>query len=508
MKLTSIIWKNIKLVIRSKTSALVVILGPLLLILLVGAAFNTANIYGIRVGAYSENYSELTNSIINSLVQKQYNVIKTDSKDSCIKGISTSQFHVCVVFPKNLNVESSEQIFFYVDNSRANLVYIIIETVLGQVGAKSEELSLALTTKLISVLSNTQQEASENKAVVSSLGDVVKSSSSQISEIALNLGKVDLTYDEAEFGLSAVYSAISKYEGDNSADLTSVKNTVSRTEGTVKQYIGKIKNAGLERDKAVQGLDKVKSSLLGSNVHISSLTAGLEGISKGIENIEIKEAGKIVSPIKTKIEPLVAAKTHLNYLFPTLIVLVVMFISVLLSSLMVVREKNSAAYFRNFLTPTSDVLFVFANYLSNLIIVLIQMALVFGVSIYFFRELKDSLHYIVLILLIVSTVFILLGMFIGYLFKSEETSILAAIIVGCVLLFFSNTVLPIETLPTVASKIVVYNPFVISESLFNKLILFKLNLMDVSLQIYVLLGIIAGLIILTFVTKKITKQRI
>ncbi|MBI2109847.1 hypothetical protein HYT58_01585, partial [Candidatus Woesearchaeota archaeon] len=196
MKLTSIILKNIKLIVRSKTSALVVLLGPLFLVMLVGAAFNTANIYGIRVGTYSESYSDETNSLISSLVQKQYNVIKADSKDTCIKGV----------------VQSQGEILFYVDNSRANLVYVLIENIMEQVGAKSEEISLALTSKLISVLGEVNNDASDVHGAVSTLDSNVKQSSSQVSEITLSLGKVDLTSDMNEFGFSAIYSAISQYQ--------------------------------------------------------------------------------------------------------------------------------------------------------------------------------------------------------------------------------------------------------------------------------------------------------
>ena len=59
-KLYGIIVKNIRLLLRSKSSSLIVILGPLLLVLLVGAAFNTATVYGIKVSVYSESYNSLT----------------------------------------------------------------------------------------------------------------------------------------------------------------------------------------------------------------------------------------------------------------------------------------------------------------------------------------------------------------------------------------------------------------------------------------------------------------
>ena len=44
--------------------------------MLIGAAFNTANIYGIRVGTYTESYSALTDAVIDELKTKEWLVIQ------------------------------------------------------------------------------------------------------------------------------------------------------------------------------------------------------------------------------------------------------------------------------------------------------------------------------------------------------------------------------------------------------------------------------------------------
>ena len=64
INLWEIIKKDFKLLVRSKSSALVVLLGPLLIIFLVGLAFNTSSMYNLKVSVYSESYSDLTNSVI------------------------------------------------------------------------------------------------------------------------------------------------------------------------------------------------------------------------------------------------------------------------------------------------------------------------------------------------------------------------------------------------------------------------------------------------------------
>ena len=71
-KLIEIIKKNLRLLIRSKSSALIVLFGPLLLILLISMAFNTSSLYDIKIGTYSDSYSELSNSIINNLNKNEF----------------------------------------------------------------------------------------------------------------------------------------------------------------------------------------------------------------------------------------------------------------------------------------------------------------------------------------------------------------------------------------------------------------------------------------------------
>src|SRR3989338_8262289 len=121
-KILAIIGKNFKLLTRTKSSALIIILGPLLLIMLIGAAFNTANVYGVRVGTYSSGYSTLSSSLIDELGKKKFTVEKIESQDACIESVKRGIVHVCAVFPADLSLKSGGDIVFYVDNSRMNLV--------------------------------------------------------------------------------------------------------------------------------------------------------------------------------------------------------------------------------------------------------------------------------------------------------------------------------------------------------------------------------------------------
>ena len=232
-------------------------------------------------------------------------------------------------------------------------------------------------------------------------------------------------------------------------------------------------------------------------------------INNEFNSIEIKEVSKIVSPISTEIKPITSESTHFEYTFPSLLVIVLLFSGLLVASTTIIEEKSSKAFFRNFITPTPGSLFVFGNYLSNLFIVLFQIFVIF-VALFFFSSSEippEILTNLVLIILLTASVFILLGMLIGYLFKSGETANLAVISLACILLFFSNTILPLETLPLAIRTIAGYNPFILGVDALKEILLFKAPLAGISMQFYTLLAYLAVLIVLVYVVRFFLKRR-
>ncbi|MEK6862472.1 MAG: ABC transporter permease, partial [Nanoarchaeota archaeon] len=155
--LFEIIRKNFKLIVRSRTSSLIVLLGPLIIIALVGTAYNTSNIYDIRLGAYSDGYSELSETLLSELGGQQFSVIKFDSSEECLNSLKASEIHVCIIIPANFESGSVESIDFNVDQSRVNLVWIVIDALSSKVSEKKTELSFQMASSLIGALGSAQQ---------------------------------------------------------------------------------------------------------------------------------------------------------------------------------------------------------------------------------------------------------------------------------------------------------------------------------------------------------------
>ena len=497
MKIFKIIKKDFKILVRSKSSALIVLFGPLLLILLVGLAFNTTSLQGIKLGVYSPSYNELTNGIIKAMEDEQYKVVKTETEQQCIDGVKMGVYHVCVKFPDGLEIKNQAKntITFVVDQSRVNLVYAVKGTINNKIGEKSKELSLGLTGIIVTQLDKTKTELSSRTGLFSDMRNNVDGVESKLSELQTTINTVNLSYtNESDVYMGELIKQVKSIESD--------LNETAAWNSDIEDLFDNLKDKLDIVDERLTALSALEGSLNGGFGNIrDSLTVNRQKISEvesssnqiinDISSIAVTDVESIVSPINTVTEPITVGKSNLNYLFPTLVMMVVMFVSLLLSSTMVIREKTSSAYFRNYISPTHGFIFVFSTFITNFLIVLMQLIVVFGVMLYFDPKMINLLANVSGVLLLIASVFILLGMAIGYVFKSEETSTLGAVSIGSILLFFSNTIFPLETLPTAIREIVKYNIFVVGEELLRKTILFEYGLE----QLLVPIGIIAAHIV-------------
>lgn len=560
--LFKIIKKNLKLLIRSKTSGLVVILAPLLLIFLVGMAFDNSNVYRVNIGVYSGEYDNLTESFLDKLTDNNFRVTKTFSERDCLEEMRQGRLHTCIVFSQNFTIGGgvTNDIIFYVDYSKINLVYMILDTVSAGISERSSEISTALTDILLGKIEDTKAELEGNKPVLVELTNANNQLVKEIATVKQKLEGLNLDMDVEDFKLESVRSdtevvtnltgfvlihydaVVSKVraavaaavKGSNASSNATGKVTSLLTETRLKlanineklsnksinidnamadiddglnQVKGQLDKAGLARTEIFEEFQVMQGVLTENLKNILNLQNSVDNMLANLGSIVFTESEDITNPVTTTIKPIVSQTTNLNYIFPSLIALVIMFISLLLSSTLVVMEKNSKAYFRNFITPTRDVVFVLATYLTSVFLLLLQLVIILVVSAYFFRaEIVANLPLTALILFLVASMFILAGMLIGYLFNSEETSTLASISLGSIFLLMSNVLLPLESMPPSIQELSKYNPFVLSQTLLEKSILFTTPISTIADKLYLIAGYVVGLFLLVLIVQKLMKR--
>ncbi len=502
-KTLAIIGKNFKLLTRTKSSALIIILGPLLLIMLIGAAFNTANVYGVRIGTYTSSYSALSNSLVDELSKKKFTVQKIESERACIDSVKRSIIHVCTIFPADLSLKNGGDIIFYVDNSRMNLVYMVLDALNSVIGTKTKEISTQLTKNILDTVDGIDKEVTDKSTLIGSLATDNEDVSNRIDTILKNVQDLDLEFTPTLRGLDTLETMAAS----NESGTEDVKTAVDLIKKNLETIDLQFKDMVSARDQTVLASNNIKTTLSSDIKYIQALDNSVDKIVSDIRKVKATSVGKIVSPLSTKIEPITAEKSQLNYIFPTLMILIVMFVSMMLSSTLEIKEKTSRVYLKNFITPTSYLTFLVSNFITNILVVIIQLGVIFGVAFYFFREqLITTIGGMAAVLVLITTVFILLGMIIGSIFKSEETSAIATISIGFIFLFFSSSILPIETLPALIRKIASFNPFFMGETLLNKILLFQLPLTLFTQTLYILAGYIGGLMLILIIVKRLTKR--
>ncbi|HLC82040.1 MAG TPA: ABC transporter permease [Candidatus Nanoarchaeia archaeon] len=526
--------KNLKLLLRSRSSALIIIFAPLLIILLLGLSYNNSEQFGLNIGVYSTAYTEDVNSFIRVLEEEEFTLSRYEQLESCTADIKSNAVHTCISIPESLQVSDNQQkiITFYIDPSRVNLVSIIQETLQKKFNLKSLEISQELSGNLISRLLETKDSLIIEEGNLNQIKDKTSSASLQTDTAKKVLAETAITVsnDEAVIKIRGLLQEadglIDNAKGSvNGAGLDEEKREKIRgylseaqqklesvsdqnQSGQLQVLQEKLTAAAKTINDASASMEAIKNTLTQANEAIASLQASLSNIRANIEQQKITAAETVSSPLVTKIEKVSQEGTYLNYLFPGLLVLVVMFSSILLGTTLVMIEKNSPAFLRNFFVPVRRINFIISIYLTNVILTLIEILIILGISLFFLEDAVGALPNVALILFLAGTVFTFLGMAIGYLFTSEETGVLASISLGSILLFTSGVILPLEGITPTIRNIIAYNPFVVAEKLVREVFIFNAQLNLVAKELALLIGYAAALFLLIWGIESLLHQQL
>ena len=190
--------KNLKLLIRSRSSALIIIFAPLLIILLLGLSYNNSSQFGLKIGVYSSEFSEDVESFINILEEEEFTITRYDvSLDSCINDIKRSVVHTCINLPNSLKVDDNSQkvVTFHIDPSRMNIVWMVQETVKTKFNIKSQEISQELTGNILSRLAETTNTLTEKQQDLNNIKEKTKTASSSATTASGSLENIDASSD-------------------------------------------------------------------------------------------------------------------------------------------------------------------------------------------------------------------------------------------------------------------------------------------------------------------------
>lgn len=574
-KLKSILQKNYKLLLRNPLSSLIIVLGPLLLVILLGFTFSNANGVLLSASTYSPEYSALAQSTLDVLSNQGTLIVKQDTLEECIKKVQTGTAQICIEFPQGFSADSNSQIIFHTDHSQINLVWAVLDNIQKSVQGKNTELSLAYSQDVLerlnfakaqieSVSSQITLAKSDSASAKLDIDDSIANVQSINVDLGVDIdGIIDANsqLNTANTATESLYSTIETdldlLEGELLSIQEDLKDILEDANGTgledeleefnetigeiledmtfLKSSAGEDYTAASERligaqtllsdmSTSVDELDTklasaasakttTQTSLENAQITLESLQESITTIESVISATQTKISGvsfsatQLNSPIQTKITPINNSTDNFSNMFPVLLTIIVMFTSILLGATFTFTEKTSRAHLRNLLTPTKPLIFNLGTLLSTLSIVAIQIVLFISISAAIFKVGITPHLYVVLITAIaIGATFAIMGMILGYLFKTQETTILGAITFALLMVFFSNTIVPIATMPAIMQLIARYSPFVLAENVIRQITIFGLNILDVYIPAaIVLVYVVAFYLLFTLIQKNASK---
>jgi ABC-type multidrug transport system permease subunit len=256
----------------------------------------------------------------------------------------------------------------------------------------------------------------------------------------------------------------------------------------------------------VQKLGSAEASLEHSQVLLQGAKANINTMHDTLSNVTMITPDAIIKPFSTKIQSLTGKKKQFDFLFPSLITLIVMFVSVLVASTLVMKEKGSRAYFRNLIMPRASYTLFTGVLLTSILLTILQVAIIVLLASFFFGISVGNIGWLLFVLLFGALLFSTLGMIFGFIFSSEETTTLTAV-VSCVLLFlFSSTLIPIESMSPGLASFARINPFVIIEILLRQVLVFSQGVNFASTFFWTLLAELLLLVAITWLTIRSAKK--
>jgi ABC-type multidrug transport system permease subunit len=559
MGLIKLIQKNFKLLFRSKLALLVVVLGPVIVMALSGVAFNNSQSYDIRVGVYSSAYSAVSDSFVSNL-ESQFKVTKYSTESSCIDAVKSKGYHSCIVIPPNLDITSGSKqtLMLHIDNSRVNIASSIKETIFASLENTSSGISTNLTTTLVGTVVLTQDEASKNKNTLVGSEGKVATINAKSSESNSLLTSANLDFNKEALNLTGiseksstvnaaftnatklVSDAINEYENTvqdirnlnlSSSQLSSLLSSadsdisslesrlnnvtlnssvsglvslISSLTGTLTTLDQNLADARTKRQTATSNLGSIQQEVSSLSQDVAALKVSMDTLLLSIQSNPVLNAESIVQPVIVE-ERQIVVGSRLHYLFPGLVILMIMFVSMMTAASQVSFERHNRAQKRMAMTPTSFGTILLSIFITVMILILLQVILILVLMNYAFGiSVLPTIFDTVPVLLFTTIFFILLGMTIGYLFSTENGTILSTLSVASVFLVLSDIILPLESMPGIISSAIHYTPFVLATDLLRQTLFFTIPIFELGVKYYVLLAYSFALLILIFVVKVIS----
>ncbi|VVC72041.1 Chromosome partition protein Smc [uncultured archaeon] len=249
---------------------------------------------------------------------------------------------------------------------------------------------------------------------------------------------------------------------DFKASITSAMENAGEAYARLGNMLGFVDALERDRRDALDTIAEVDSSL----DEITEKTFELEEIiadaRSQIRQITSRTPESIISPMLVKSENLFGEKSFFEFMLPSLLPLLLMFICLFLASTSLVSERNGGTLARVSVSQVNPLEYAAVKVASYTVVLLPEaLLLAFVASVFYgaFPLLDFGTWFVVVQALAMLTLaFVALGVLIAVYSESESTAFLASLVFGLPLLFLSGLLFPFEFMPQLVAAFATLSP--------------------------------------------------
>ncbi|MEA3330031.1 MAG: ABC transporter permease [Nanoarchaeota archaeon] len=563
VKLFSIISKNIKVISRSWIYIVLLFILPTILVVSTSIFLDSAGEENIQMGIVKNSVSNEIRTLIPGPQFKYYNSIS-----KCKTNLKEHQIAVCI---DQTQIKNQTQLIIYFDNSKTILTQYTKQYILNQV-LDNQLIGFELTIKeVLEKINSFSKDIELAEADIIKAYEDLEMQEEKINEFHKNFSEIKIEFNQF-YSEMKIQQPIIEQNLQNYKELqNNININLNEINSEIENLIGQLETAKMalfltlpssEYEEAVEkinaqiiileninfeiinfgedfeienpdklitnfnnSMQKLAESkelielmdieltntklLLSQNKErLKFLRENLE--TSGIEIENLKEEIELNSGEKIMIKDafIIPEKTS-QIIFPILIILIIAFTSIILSNMFVIEETHKKSYIREIITPTSDTILLLGDFFISLIIISVQIVILLILGEFLFRlPILNNILYLFTILICISSLFILIGMSLGYIIRSKHISTLMSTFILLFLIMFSDLLIPRQIISPIIKLITNLNPFVIADNLiFNTLIFGELPKLTFQYTLLLIVFLIT-MCLIAYLCKKIGKYKL
>lgn len=515
MNIINVFIKNLKVVFRSPVFFVFLFVLPLVLVLSMAALFNSADYRKLSMGIVDKEDLGITNmrTFYFKTIEECKHELSLETITFCIEKNKLSENNYYTVYYDNHKGLISSTV-------RENLFEIFLEKQNTEIEVNSNQVK--------SKIFSTEQTIDDAYSRLESSKSELSNQKTRLIDYRNKLLIFENTFDRF-YEVSLAYENNAK---QFSYDIKVLKNDLEIIKQSINDlpYGARVSFTALENffNKYSEGSPLVESSfpqeLKSFKIELTRVREDLDDAISDIDSamFEINSFQKLLNLAKQDLSIFQNSKEGLNEIsfvdafpngseqrlfsyFPMIATLIITFTSVILSNLFILRSYSSKSRYREFISPVSDITFVLGDFLICFLFVIFETSILFliGNFLGFYHFNLASSYFLVVVLL--SPIFILIGIVFGYLIKSNILSMLVSVFFVIFSFVFSDVFIPFSFLKEPLHVLVSLNPFYLYKGGFEKIILYDQFLPKST--IVLVFVYISFLLIFSIISKKINRRR-